>query len=87
MANRASLEDLQFIQHDKSAELAPGAWLTGPVPRRYPQRNFSIGPGGRVITPEGEMEDTVPEDTSLVFDTEQGWWCCPAAATQGWPTR
>ena len=72
VANRAKLEGLQFVEHDKPVELAPGVWLTGPVPRPYPERNFSIGPAGRVVTPEGAVEDTVPEDTSLVFDTGQG---------------
>jgi 7,8-dihydropterin-6-yl-methyl-4-(beta-D-ribofuranosyl)aminobenzene 5'-phosphate synthase len=66
------LEGLHFIEHDKPVEIAPGVWLTGPVPRRYPERNFSIGPGGRVVTPQGTVEDTIPEDSSLVFDTEQG---------------
>jgi 7,8-dihydropterin-6-yl-methyl-4-(beta-D-ribofuranosyl)aminobenzene 5'-phosphate synthase len=71
-ANRAKLEGLEFIEHDKPAELAPGVWLTGPVPRPYAERNFGIGPAGRVVTPEGPVEDIIPEDTSLVFDTEQG---------------
>ncbi|MCW5976735.1 MAG: MBL fold metallo-hydrolase [Bryobacteraceae bacterium] len=72
VANRARLEGLRFIEHDKPVELAPGVWITGPVPRPYPERNFSIGPAGRVVTPDGAVEDTVPEDTSLVFNTEQG---------------
>jgi metal-dependent hydrolase (beta-lactamase superfamily II) len=29
----------QFIEHEESAEILPGAWLTGPVPRKYPERN------------------------------------------------
>ena len=72
VANRAKLEGLQFVEHDKPVELASGVWLTGPVPRPHPERNFSIGPAGRVVAPEGVLEDTVPEDTSLVFDTAQG---------------
>lgn len=72
LANRARLEGLQFVEHEKPVELAAGVWLTGPVPRPYPERNFGIGPIGRVVTPDGVLEDTVPEDTSLVFDTEQG---------------
>jgi 7,8-dihydropterin-6-yl-methyl-4-(beta-D-ribofuranosyl)aminobenzene 5'-phosphate synthase len=72
VAKRDLLKDLRFVEHEKPVELAPGVWLTGPVPRRYPERNFSIGPGGRVVTPDGTVEDTIPEDTSLVFDTEQG---------------
>ena len=71
-ANRAKWEGLHFVEHDKPVELAPGVWLTGPVPRPYPERNFGIGPPVRVVTPGGVLEDTVPEDSSLVFDTAQG---------------
>lgn len=71
-ANRGKLTGLNFIEHDKPAELAPGVWITGPVPRTYPERNFSIGPDGRVVTPDGPVPDTVPEDSSLVFDTDKG---------------
>ena len=45
-------------------------WFTGPVPRRYPERNWSVT--GQVLTPSGLVEDTVPEDASLVIDTPQG---------------
>ena len=70
VSSRAQLEGLSFVEHDKPVELAPGVWLTGPVPRKYPERNY---PGsGRMITPEGVREDTVPEDASLVFDTNEG---------------
>ena len=31
----------QFIEHDGAAELLPGWWLTGPVPRKYPEHNWS----------------------------------------------
>lgn len=70
LIDRAKIEGLNFIEHSKPAELAPGVWLTGPVPRKYPERNF--GGVGRIVTPEGTVEDTVPEDTSLVFDTDRG---------------
>ena len=50
--------------------LRPGVWLTGPVPRLHPERNWSGT--GRVQTPEGLVEDNVPEDQSLVFDTDRG---------------
>lgn len=73
VANRPRLEGLRFVEHDKPAEVASGIWLTGPVPRRYPERNFGIGSGsGRVVTPAGAVEDTIPEDMSLVFDTSEG---------------
>ena len=59
-----------FIEHDGPVELLPGVWLTGPVPRVHPERNWSDL--GRVRSPEGLVEDTVPEDQSLVFDTDAG---------------
>jgi 7,8-dihydropterin-6-yl-methyl-4-(beta-D-ribofuranosyl)aminobenzene 5'-phosphate synthase len=60
----------KFIEHDKGAEIFPGAWLTGPVPRVYPERNWSNT--DKVQTPEGLVEDTVPEDQSLVLNTGHG---------------
>jgi 7,8-dihydropterin-6-yl-methyl-4-(beta-D-ribofuranosyl)aminobenzene 5'-phosphate synthase len=59
-----------FIEHDAPMALLPGVWLTGPVPRVHPERNF--GPPSRVRGPEGVVEDTIPEDQSLVFDTDRG---------------
>jgi 7,8-dihydropterin-6-yl-methyl-4-(beta-D-ribofuranosyl)aminobenzene 5'-phosphate synthase len=59
-----------FIVHDRPAQIYPGVWLTGPVPRRYPERNWSGNE--RVRTPEGTVEDNIPEDMSLVLDTDQG---------------
>lgn len=59
-----------FIEHENAAEIFPGAWLTGPVPRVYPERNWSVT--GKVRTPEGLVEDTIPEDQSLVLNTPQG---------------
>ncbi len=55
---------------DRPTELFPGAWLTGPVPRVHPERNWSGN--AKVKTPAGLVEDTVPEDTSLVLDTQRG---------------
>ncbi len=45
-------------------------WLTGPVPRVHPERNWSTL--GKVRSDAGDVEDTVPEDMTLVFQTEQG---------------
>ena len=59
-----------FVEHDGPVELLPGVWLTGPVPRIHPERNWSGL--GSVRTPEGLIEDNVPEDQSLVFDTDAG---------------
>ena len=60
----------KFIEHDEAAEIFPGAWLTGPVPRKYPERNWSVS--GKVQTPAGLVEDTIPEDQTLVLNTPEG---------------
>ena len=58
------------VDVSKPLELMPGVWLTGPVPRLHPERNWSGS--GRVRSPSGDVEDTVPEDMALVIQTEQG---------------
>jgi 7,8-dihydropterin-6-yl-methyl-4-(beta-D-ribofuranosyl)aminobenzene 5'-phosphate synthase len=60
----------KFIEYNKAAEIFPGAWLTGPVARKYPEHNWSST--GRVETPAGLVEDTIPEDQSLVLNTPEG---------------
>jgi 7,8-dihydropterin-6-yl-methyl-4-(beta-D-ribofuranosyl)aminobenzene 5'-phosphate synthase len=60
----------KFVEHDGPAELFPGAWLTGPIPRPYPERNWSVT--GKVQTPSGLVEDNIPEDQSLVLNTNKG---------------
>lgn len=65
----------RFIEHDGPSPVMPGVTMLGPVPRVHPERNWSVprgGEGGRVQTPEGLVEDNVPEDTSLVIDTADG---------------
>lgn len=59
-----------FVEIARPTEVFPGAWLTGPVPRTYPERNWSGK--ARIKTEAGLVEDNVPEDTSLVIDTERG---------------
>lgn len=59
-----------FVEYDHPVELWNGVWLTGPVPRKYPERNWS----GHVEiqTKAGWKEDTIPEDMSLVINTDRG---------------
>ena len=68
--SRPAAAGLTFIEHDRAQQILPGVWLTGPVPRVHPERNWSGK--GKVKTPEGLVEDTIPEDQSLVFDTDPG---------------
>ena len=60
----------RFVEYTEPKELLPGVWLTGPVPRVHPERNWSGA--GKVEAPSGWTEDHLPEDQSLVIDTEQG---------------
>jgi 7,8-dihydropterin-6-yl-methyl-4-(beta-D-ribofuranosyl)aminobenzene 5'-phosphate synthase len=59
-----------FIEHDKPEEILPGVWLTGPVPRVYPEKNYPSGI--EVAKGGGWAEDNLPEDQSLVFNTSRG---------------
>ncbi|RKX30264.1 MAG: MBL fold metallo-hydrolase [Verrucomicrobia bacterium] len=59
-----------FVVHHGPVELHPGVWLTGPVPRVHPERNWG---GDRRILEEGTLiEDNLPEDSSLVIVTDEG---------------
>jgi len=49
-----------FVVHKGPDELAPGVWLTGPVPRVTDEKNYPAGP------------DAIPEDQALVFETAEG---------------
>lgn len=60
----------RFVEHEQASEIFPGWWLTGPVPRKYPEHNWSSA--GKVQTPSGLVEDNIPEDQSLVLNTPQG---------------
>ena len=59
-----------FVVCEKPVQLFPGVWLTGPVPRKYPEHNW--GRSRVIVTPAGRVEDNLPEDMSLVCDTANG---------------
>ncbi len=58
------------VEITRPTEILPGVWLTGPVPRIHPERNWSSV--GKVRTSSGDVEDTVPEDMTMVIQTVQG---------------
>jgi 7,8-dihydropterin-6-yl-methyl-4-(beta-D-ribofuranosyl)aminobenzene 5'-phosphate synthase len=60
----------KFVEHDKAFALAPGVWLTGPIPRTHNERNWSGST--KIRTAEGESEDTLPEDQAMVIRTAKG---------------
>lgn len=59
-----------FVVHEGPTELAPGVWVTGPVPRVHEEHNW--GTSRRLEGEDGWGEDTLPESQSLVFDTDRG---------------
>ena len=70
---------------ERADAVQPGVWLTGPVPRVHPERNWSGL--GRVRLAYGDVEDTVAEDMALVVQTKQGLVSSSAAATPVSSTR
>ena len=62
----------RFVEVGKPISLFECVWSTGPVPRTHPERNWS----GRtkVKSAAAAVEDTIPEDMSLVLDTDRGRW-------------
>jgi 7,8-dihydropterin-6-yl-methyl-4-(beta-D-ribofuranosyl)aminobenzene 5'-phosphate synthase len=59
-----------FAVHDKPEEMLPGVWLTGPVPRAYPEKNWT--PGLKIAKGSDWVEDNLPEDQALIFNTPRG---------------
>jgi 7,8-dihydropterin-6-yl-methyl-4-(beta-D-ribofuranosyl)aminobenzene 5'-phosphate synthase len=66
-----------FIEHKEATEIHPGVWLTGPVPRHHPEKNYGLWVGdehrvGKLQSPDGLKGDTVPESMSMVINTSKG---------------
>ncbi len=59
-----------FVEISGPTEIAPGVWLTGPVPRGHAETNWN--PGLFVKEGASNVPDTLKEDTSLVIATASG---------------
>ncbi|HEY8572496.1 MBL fold metallo-hydrolase [Phenylobacterium sp.] len=66
---RPELESLgvRFVQHNSAVQLAPGIWLTGPVPRHTDEQNYSRG-----LLADGAPAPDVPDDQALIIETRDG---------------
>lgn len=67
----------RFVVHDQAVEIHPGIWLTGPVSRRHPEKNYGAWVDGKhrvgqVRSPEGLVDDDIPESMSMVINTDKG---------------
>jgi 7,8-dihydropterin-6-yl-methyl-4-(beta-D-ribofuranosyl)aminobenzene 5'-phosphate synthase len=60
----------RFVVVERPQKIASGIYLTGPIPRRYPEKNYP--PGKTLTTANGVVEDNVPEDMSMVIRTSKG---------------
>jgi len=64
----------EIVVHDSFTELYPGIYLTGPVPRKHPEKNYTLA--GKIVNKKDAsgnvIDDIVPEDMSLVIRTEKG---------------
>ena len=60
----------EIVIHDKPHEILPGVWITGPIPRVHPEKNWT--PTAMIERDGSLIEDTIPEDQALVINTSQG---------------
>jgi 7,8-dihydropterin-6-yl-methyl-4-(beta-D-ribofuranosyl)aminobenzene 5'-phosphate synthase len=60
----------RFVVHDEPRELYPGVWVTGPIPRVHPEKNWT--PFMRIQQGDELAEDTIPEDQALIIRTPDG---------------
>jgi 7,8-dihydropterin-6-yl-methyl-4-(beta-D-ribofuranosyl)aminobenzene 5'-phosphate synthase len=51
-------------------QIYPGIYLTGPVPRKFDEKNYLIGP--QIMSGGNLIQDDVPEDMSMIFSTSKG---------------
>jgi 7,8-dihydropterin-6-yl-methyl-4-(beta-D-ribofuranosyl)aminobenzene 5'-phosphate synthase len=61
---------VEFIEHDGPAEILPAVWVTGPVKRRHPEKNY---PSTMQVRIDGDwVEDYVPDSQALTIVTSRG---------------
>lgn len=64
-------QGVEFIVYKENIELFPGVWITGPIERKHPEKNY--GGKWKIATKDGEKIDNIPEDQSLVINTKKGF--------------
>ncbi len=61
---------VEFVVHDGPEEIAPGVWVTGPVARPYPEKNYPAVV--QVRMGDAWVEDYLPESQGLSILTPRG---------------
>lgn len=72
IALRESFDALgvQFIEYDAPTEILPSVWVSGPIERRYAEKNY---PSTIKVNLGGEwVEDFVPDSQALTVVTDRG---------------
>ena len=64
-------DGVQFIVYENQHELFPSVWITGPIKRKHPEKNWYAS--GKLKMDGKTVEDNIPEDQSLVIETEEGF--------------
>lgn len=64
----------RVIVYPGFTEIYPGIYLTGPVPRVYPEKNYGMGNQVMKMLDRraNTVDDNVPEDMSMLIRTEKG---------------
>jgi 7,8-dihydropterin-6-yl-methyl-4-(beta-D-ribofuranosyl)aminobenzene 5'-phosphate synthase len=72
IALKGSFEALgvEFVEHAKPAEIYAGVWVSGPIERRYPEKNFPSTI--KVRLNDHWVEDFVPDSQALTVLTDKG---------------
>lgn len=61
---------VEFVEHSKPTEIFPGVWVTGPIDRVYPEKNY---PSRIKIQVNNEwVTDHVPDSQALTVITDKG---------------
>ena len=61
---------VEFIEYSEPTEISPAVWVTGPVVRNHPEKNY---PQAIRVNVDGEwVEDYVPESQGLTIVTPDG---------------
>lgn len=64
-------DGVEFFVYKNNFELLSGVWITGPIERIHPEKNY--GGKWKIATKDGDKIDNIPEDQSLVINTEKGF--------------
>ncbi len=72
IAARDTLEaaGVEILEYDGPAEILPSVWVTGPVERVYPEKNY--GADARMLVDGEWVEDYVPDSQGLTIITDEG---------------